>query len=61
MGPLGLRPSAYLQYGSDGDGDGKIDIWNSFADGLASVANYLQQTAGMTPKPGDVRSKRPSP
>ncbi|HDS1203266.1 TPA: lytic murein transglycosylase [Shewanella algae] len=44
MGPLGLRPSAYLQYGSDGDGDGKIDIWNSFADGLASVANYLQQT-----------------
>lgn len=43
MGPLGLMPSAYLQYGSDGDGDGKVDIWNSFADGLASVANYLQQ------------------
>ncbi|TVP12100.1 lytic transglycosylase domain-containing protein [Shewanella sp. MSW] len=43
MGPLGLMPSTYLQYGSDGDGDGKVDIWNSFADGLASVANYLRQ------------------
>ena len=34
-------PSVYLRLGKDGDGDGKADIWNSDADVLASIANYL--------------------
>jgi lytic murein transglycosylase len=34
-------PSVYLRLGKDGDGDGRIDIWNSEADALASIANYF--------------------
>ena len=34
-------PSVYLRLGRDGDGDGRIDIWNSDADTLASIANYF--------------------
>ncbi|MAW99167.1 MAG: lytic transglycosylase [Sphingomonas sp.] len=34
-------PSVYLRLGKDGDGDGRADIWNSDADALASIGNYL--------------------
>jgi lytic murein transglycosylase len=34
-------PSQYLLLGKDGDGDGRIDIWNNEADALASIANYF--------------------
>lgn len=34
-------PSVYLRFGKDGDGDGRVDIWNSEADALASIANYF--------------------
>ncbi|WP_174275405.1 lytic murein transglycosylase [Sphingomonas bacterium] len=34
-------PSVYLRLAKDGDGDGKADIWNSEADALASIGNYL--------------------
>lgn len=34
-------PSMYLRLGRDGDGDGKVDIWTSQADALASIGNYL--------------------
>lgn len=34
-------PSIYLRLARDGDGDGKIDIWNSPADTLASIASYF--------------------
>lgn len=34
-------PSVYLRLGRDADGDGKVDIWNSEADSLASIANYF--------------------
>ena len=32
---------SYRAYAVDGDGDGRIDIWNNKADALASVANYF--------------------
>lgn len=41
-------PSMYLKLAADGDGDGKIDIWTSEADALASIGNYLVQ-AGWKP------------
>jgi lytic murein transglycosylase len=41
-------PSTYLRIGTDGDGDGKADIWRSQADALASIAAYLQE-AGWKP------------
>jgi membrane-bound lytic murein transglycosylase B len=41
-------PSMYLKVARDGDGNGRIDIWNSEADALASIANYFVQ-AGWRP------------
>jgi lytic murein transglycosylase len=41
-------PSVYLRLGVDGDGDNRADIWNSQADALASIANYLSN-AGWKP------------
>jgi lytic murein transglycosylase len=41
-------PSVYLRVAADGDGDGDRDIWNSQADALASIANYLSN-AGWKP------------
>ena len=42
-------PSVYLRVGTDGDGDGKADIWTDMADALASVAAYLKE-AGWKPQ-----------
>ena len=41
-------PSVYLRVATDGDGDGRIDIWQNQADALASIANYLSN-AGWKP------------
>ncbi len=41
MGQNQFMPSSFLRYGADGDGDGKIDIWNNVDDVFASTANYL--------------------
>lgn len=42
MGHTQFMPSAYRRYGIDGDGDGRIDLWNSVPDALTSAANFLQ-------------------
>ena len=41
MGQCQFMPGSFIKYGADGDGDGKIDIWNNRADVFASIANYL--------------------
>ncbi len=41
LGQPQFMPSSFLQYASDGDGDGRADIWGSVPDTLASIANYL--------------------
>ncbi len=43
MGQPQFMPTSYLKYAVDGDGNGSVDIWNSQADTLASIANYLAQ------------------
>lgn len=43
MGQTQFMPSSFQSYAIDYDGDGKIDIWNSYADVFASAANYLSQ------------------
>jgi lytic murein transglycosylase len=50
MGQTQFEPSSYLRMGVDGDHDGKVDIWNSDSDALASTANLLAK-AGW--KPGE--------
>lgn len=41
MGHTQFMPSAYLRHAVDGDGDGRIDLWKSARDALASGANFL--------------------
>jgi len=43
MGSPQFMPHSYRQFGTDGNGDGKVDLWNNWDDVLASVANYLKQ------------------
>lgn len=41
LGQPQFMPTSYLKHAADGDGDGRADIWNSTADTLASIGNYL--------------------
>lgn len=41
MGQCQFMPSTFLQHAVDADGDGRIDLWGSIPDALASAANYL--------------------
>lgn len=41
MGQLQFIPSTFVSYATDGDGNGRIDIWGSLPDVFASAANYL--------------------
>ncbi|RZJ81859.1 MAG: lytic murein transglycosylase, partial [Brevundimonas sp.] len=41
MGQTQFMPDSYLRLGVDQDGDGKVDIWSTDADALASAANLL--------------------
>ncbi len=50
MGQTQFEPDSYLSLGADGDHDGRVDIWNSDSDALASTANLLAR-AGW--KPGE--------
>lgn len=41
LGQPQFMPRSFLAYGADGDGDGRVDIWRSADDTLASIANFL--------------------
>lgn len=41
FGQTQFMPSTFFKYATDGDGDGKIDLWNSPADALSSAAALL--------------------
>ncbi len=43
MGQCQFMPSSFRRFAADADNDGRIDIWNSVPDVLASAANYLKQ------------------
>lgn len=36
-------PSSWYKFAVDHDGDGRKDIWNTYGDVFASIANYLKQ------------------
>ena len=42
LGQPQFLPSSFLAHAVDGDGDGRVDIWKSDADTLASIGNYLK-------------------
>ena len=41
MGHTQFMPSTYNRYATDGDGDGRVNLWRSEQDALASSANFL--------------------
>jgi membrane-bound lytic murein transglycosylase B len=43
MGRAQFMPRSYRAYAVDGDGDDKKDLWGSWCDVLASIANYLAE------------------
>ncbi len=42
LGGVQFLPSNLLKYGVDGDGDGKIDLWNNPRDMFLSAGNFLK-------------------
>ena len=42
IGHLQVNPSNVLAHGTDGDGDGRVDLHNSLADALATSAKFLR-------------------
>jgi lytic murein transglycosylase len=43
LGQLQFLPSRYLDYGVDGDGDGRVNIWTSEVDNFSSIASFLKR------------------
>ncbi|MEJ2419734.1 MAG: lytic murein transglycosylase [Exilibacterium sp.] len=41
MGHTQFMPETYKKYAVDGDGDSRVDLWNSIPDAMASAANFL--------------------
>lgn len=57
MGQPQFMPTSFLSYAVDGNGDGKIDIWQTEADVFASAANYLKNAKWMMNTPGDAKCR----
>ncbi|MDE2133462.1 MAG: lytic murein transglycosylase [Alphaproteobacteria bacterium] len=51
FGQTQFVPTTFLNEAVDGDGDGKIDLWSSVADALASTANVLSNAGWKAGKP----------
>ncbi|MBV8801104.1 MAG: lytic murein transglycosylase [Alphaproteobacteria bacterium] len=51
IGQMQFEPSSYLAHAVDGDGDGRIDMWRSPADALASAAVLLRTGGWRTGEP----------
>lgn len=52
-------PSVYLRLATDGDGDGRANIFTNRADTLASIANYFRDAGWRTGQPWGVGAAVP--
>jgi membrane-bound lytic murein transglycosylase B len=60
IGQTQFMPSTFFKYATDGDGDGKIDLWHSPADALASTAVLFQREGWEAGKPWGYEVRLPA-
>jgi membrane-bound lytic murein transglycosylase B len=60
IGQTQFMPSTFFKYATDGDGDGKIDLWHSTADALASTALLFQREGWEAGKPWGYEVRLPA-
>jgi membrane-bound lytic murein transglycosylase B len=60
IGQTQFMPSTFFKYATDGDGDGKIDLWHSSADALASTAFLFQREGWEAGKPWGYEVRLPT-
>ena len=59
MGHMQFMPSTFRAYAVDGDGDARIDLWQSLPDALHSAANYLKRAGWRTGEPVAIEVRLP--
>jgi len=60
FGQTQFTPTTFLKYATDGDGDGKIDLWMSAPDALASTAKLLADQGWKKDQPWGAEVKLPA-
>ncbi len=55
FGQTQFTPTTFLKDAVDGDGDGRIDLWNSPPDALESAANLLAKAGWQRGSPGAMK------
>lgn len=60
MGQMQFMPSTFRAYAVDGDGDARIDLWQSLPDAMHSAANYLKRAGWRANEPVAVEVKLPA-
>ena len=60
FGQTQFTPTTFLKYATDGDGDGKIDLWQSAPDALASAARLLADQGWKKGQPWGFEVKLPT-
>jgi membrane-bound lytic murein transglycosylase B len=60
FGQTQFTPTTFLKYATDGDGDGKIDLWMSAPDALASTAKLLADQGWKKDQPWGIEVKLPA-
>lgn len=59
MGHMQFMPSTFRAYAVDGDGDARIDVWQSLPDAMYSAAHYLQQVGWRAHEPVAIEVRLP--
>lgn len=60
VGNFQFLPSVYRDYAVDADGDGRIDLWNNFADAAESAAKFLIARGWSAKQPWGYEIRLPS-
>lgn len=59
MGHMQFMPSTFRAHAVDGDGDGRIDLWQSLPDAMHSAGNYLSRAGWRPNEPVAVEVRLP--